>query len=159
MRLYFVFLILLVSSCSPNDSKPNTPVETEGIPTVRVAEHFSIEESAKNWTANILDPETGTIEHSFSFTKGEKYKLISLTSTVNGMVSILDATDCLAGIGKFDYVHDSKIKELQYSSRMSAKVDNTAIQDGHKLYHHVFLFTEKGKRGRTKRSSTFTFYC
>jgi hypothetical protein len=28
---------------------------------------------------------------------------------------------------------------------MSAKVDNTAIQDGHNLYHHVFLFTEKGK--------------
>ena len=40
---------------------------------------------------------------------------------------------------------DSKIKELQYSSRMSAKVDNTAIQDGHNLYHHVFLFTEQGK--------------
>jgi hypothetical protein len=42
---------------------------------------------------------------------------------------------------------DSKIKELQYSSRMSAKIDNTAIQDGHNLYHHVFLFTENGKWG------------
>jgi len=40
---------------------------------------------------------------------------------------------------------DSKIKELQYSSRMSAKVDNTAIQDGHNLYHHCFFFTENGK--------------
>ena len=38
-----------------------------------------------------------------------------------------------------------KIQELKYSSRMSAKVDNTAIQDGHDLYHHVFLFTEDGK--------------
>lgn len=27
---------------------------------------------------------------------------------------------------------------------MAAKVDNTAIQDGHQLYHHVFLFTEDG---------------
>jgi len=38
-----------------------------------------------------------------------------------------------------------KIEELKYSSRMAAKVDNAAIQDGHNLYHHVFLFTEGGK--------------
>ena len=37
-----------------------------------------------------------------------------------------------------------KINELKYSSRMAAKVDNTAIQDGHQLYHHVFIFTENG---------------
>ncbi len=48
-------------------------------------------------------------------------------------------------IGEIFSFTDSKIKELQYSSRMSAKVDNTAIQDGHNLYHHVFLFTENGK--------------
>ncbi len=48
-------------------------------------------------------------------------------------------------IGEVFSFTDSKIKELQYSSRMSAKVDNTAIQDGHNLYHHVFLFTERGK--------------
>lgn len=33
---------------------------------------------------------------------------------------------------------------LIYASRMSAKVDNTAIQDGYQLYHHVFIFTSKG---------------
>ncbi|UCD36294.1 MAG: DUF763 domain-containing protein [Nitrospiraceae bacterium] len=33
---------------------------------------------------------------------------------------------------------------LIYASRMSAKVDNTAVQDGYQLYHHVFLFTRKG---------------
>lgn len=48
-------------------------------------------------------------------------------------------------IGEIFSFTDSKIKELQYSSRMSAKVDNAAIQDGHNLYHHVFLFTENGK--------------
>lgn len=30
-------------------------------------------------------------------------------------------------------------------SRISAKVDNTAIQDGYTLYHHVFFFTTSGK--------------
>jgi hypothetical protein len=38
----------------------------------------------------------------------------------------------------------NKKNELKYSSRMAAKVDNTAIQDGHQLYHHVFIFTENG---------------
>jgi len=39
---------------------------------------------------------------------------------------------------------DKKISELQYASRMSAKVDNSCVQDGYQLYHHAFIFTEKG---------------
>ena len=34
---------------------------------------------------------------------------------------------------------------LIYASRMSAKVDNTAVQDGYQLYHHAFFFTYKGE--------------
>jgi hypothetical protein len=34
--------------------------------------------------------------------------------------------------------------KLVYSSKISAKVDNTAIQDGFQLYHHTFIFTKKG---------------
>ncbi len=34
--------------------------------------------------------------------------------------------------------------ELVYASKMSAKVDSTAIQDGYQLYHHNFFFTENG---------------
>jgi hypothetical protein len=33
---------------------------------------------------------------------------------------------------------------LVYASRMSAKVDSAAVQDGYQLYHHTFLFTVKG---------------
>jgi hypothetical protein len=33
---------------------------------------------------------------------------------------------------------------LVYASRMSAKVDNSAVQDGYQLYHHSFLFTASG---------------
>jgi hypothetical protein len=39
----------------------------------------------------------------------------------------------------------SLVERLQYCSRMAAKVDNTAIQDGHTLYHHVFIFSENKK--------------
>ena len=33
---------------------------------------------------------------------------------------------------------------LVYASRMSAKVDSSAVQDGYQLYHHTFLFTPNG---------------
>jgi hypothetical protein len=34
---------------------------------------------------------------------------------------------------------------LVYTSRISAKVDNSAVQDGYQLYHHSFVFTAEGK--------------
>jgi hypothetical protein len=34
---------------------------------------------------------------------------------------------------------------LLYASRMSAKVDNSAVQDGYQLYHHVFFFSKEGQ--------------
>ncbi|MGD2080481.1 MAG: DUF763 domain-containing protein [Nitrospirota bacterium] len=34
---------------------------------------------------------------------------------------------------------------LVYASRMSAKVDNSAVQDGYRLYHHVLVFSRGGE--------------
>jgi hypothetical protein len=34
---------------------------------------------------------------------------------------------------------------LVYASRMSAKVDSAAVQDGYQLYHHAFFFTPSGE--------------
>jgi len=36
------------------------------------------------------------------------------------------------------------ITELQYASRMAAKVDSSAVQDGYQIYHHFFVFTSRG---------------
>jgi hypothetical protein len=33
---------------------------------------------------------------------------------------------------------------LVYASRMSAKVDSAAVQDGYQIYHHCFIFTRSG---------------
>jgi len=45
---------------------------------------------------------------------------------------------------KFSFSSD-KIQNLQYASKMSAKVDNTAIQAGYQLYHHTFFVSKDGK--------------
>jgi hypothetical protein len=36
-------------------------------------------------------------------------------------------------------------ERLIYASRISAKVDNSAVQDGYQLYHHSFVFTAQGQ--------------
>jgi len=38
----------------------------------------------------------------------------------------------------------AKISSLLHASRMAAKVDSAAVQDGYSLYHHVILFDEQG---------------
>jgi hypothetical protein len=51
----------------------------------------------------------------------------------------------IKGVGSRFNLSSDSIEELQYLSRMAAKIDSVAVQDGHGLYHHVFLFNEKGK--------------
>ncbi len=40
-------------------------------------------------------------------------------------------------------LNEKKKNELMRSSRLSAKVDNSLLQDGFQLYHHSFFFTKK----------------
>ena len=52
---------------------------------------------------------------------------------------------------------------LVKASRLAAKVDNTAVQDGHQLYHHTFVFTPTGswcvvQQGMSDRTRTARRY-
>jgi hypothetical protein len=51
----------------------------------------------------------------------------------------------IAAVGEDFGLSSQKIDVLKRSSKMSAKVDNTAVQDGYSLYHHAFFLTEDGK--------------
>jgi uncharacterized protein len=49
------------------------------------------------------------------------------------------------------------------ASKLTAKVDNTAVQDGHQLYHHTFVFTPSGswcvvQQGMSDRTRTARRY-
>jgi hypothetical protein len=51
----------------------------------------------------------------------------------------------IAAVGeKFGFSQET-INDLIYTSRMTAKVDNTAIQSGYQLYHHALLVTKEEK--------------
>ena len=43
----------------------------------------------------------------------------------------------------FDF-SDEDVERLRYASRMVAKVDNTAVQAGYRLYHHTMFIAEDG---------------
>ena len=49
-----------------------------------------------------------------------------------------------AEIENFGHLLKVNPSPLVYASRMSAKVDNSALQDGYQLYHHTFFFTADG---------------
>lgn len=47
-------------------------------------------------------------------------------------------------VGSEFSLSSAKVESLKKASRLSAKVDNSCIQDGYQLYHHSFFFTERG---------------
>lgn len=65
----------------------------------------------------------------------------------------------IAMVGKKYGFSEQTIKTLTYASKMTAKVDNTAIQAGYHLYHHTFLITRDEKwsvvqQGMSKQDHT-----
>ena len=51
----------------------------------------------------------------------------------------------IGNVGEKYGFSSGKIKALCYASKMSAKVDNTAVQAGYQLYHHAFFVAEDEK--------------
>ena len=47
--------------------------------------------------------------------------------------------------GSMFHLSNEEIQQLEYASRMVAKVDNAAIQAGYPLYHHSFFMTVDGE--------------
>jgi hypothetical protein len=51
----------------------------------------------------------------------------------------------IGSVGEKFGLSTDKIENLRYASKMSAKVDNAAIQAGYQLYHHAFFVAENGR--------------
>jgi uncharacterized protein len=61
-----------------------------------------------------------------------------------GKTSRKTPSDIAVAGEKFGFSEET-IDQLTYTSRLTAKVDNTAIQAGYQLYHHAFLVTKDEK--------------
>ncbi len=48
-------------------------------------------------------------------------------------------------IKEIGYRKSMNVDSLIYTSKITAKVDNSALQDGYSIYHHTIIFTSKGE--------------
>lgn len=60
-----------------------------------------------------------------------------------GKVSLQAPVEIEAASKAFKF-GEEQVRSLLYASRMSAKVDNAAVQSGYPLYHHAFFLTKNG---------------
>lgn len=60
-----------------------------------------------------------------------------------GAKAVNTVNDIAAACETFS-LSDAKLNELVYASRISAKIDNAAVQDGYTLYHHTMLMADDG---------------
>jgi hypothetical protein len=74
--------------------------------------------------------------------KGMESELGFFTAGGKGKVSRRTPDEILIHADKHSLGIDAP--GLVYASKMSAKVDSTAVQDGYQLYHHVFFFDAAG---------------
>lgn len=61
------------------------------------------------------------------------------------------------------YLPEGYIRNLEYNSKMAAKVDSSLVQDGYQLYHHSFFFSRNGawtvvQQGMNKESRSARRY-
>lgn len=51
----------------------------------------------------------------------------------------------IVNAGEIFSLSSRRVDELVHTSKISAKIDNSCIQDGYQLYHHSFILNEKGE--------------
>ncbi|UCE92266.1 MAG: DUF763 domain-containing protein [Methanobacteriota archaeon] len=59
--------------------------------------------------------------------------------------NVRDAVGQIRWLADAGFISDASANELERSSRLSAKVDSCAVQDGHDIYHHTIIFDESGR--------------
>lgn len=111
---------------------------------------------AFDWDASgLTTTTTGALKEAL---RGTERSLGIFVAGGKGKTSLKTPTD----ITRYGDWYGIDPKPLVYASKMSAKVDNSAVQDGFTLYHHSFIFIKDGlwtvvqqgmstERGRARR--------
>ncbi len=121
----------------------------------KIAEAIIIEYGTKEFLKRISDP---FFFQSFSCVVGFDWHSSGTTTTLLGALKSTNLHDYGLGIAggkgstarktpeEIETISEkigSDPEKIIYASKISAKVDSSAVQDGFELYHHVILFDEK----------------
>lgn len=152
MRLFLILLIgVSLTGCGGQEPNPGCAAQDEqsaiyeGPLKIEYATHFDLERTQKGIDLHILDPDTGEREETFHLDPTKKYSLISLSSTLNGMLSILGSGDHLRGISDIQYVYDPDIRKryaqgkiLDYGDESAQSLEKLAASGANTILYSGF---------------------
>ena len=109
--LYIILGTILIASCKRKNEAccQEKIISEKNTISIDFASNFDLIRTNVGYSLEILNPENGEVERSYSIQPDSAYKMISLSATLNGMISILNAQNSLVGIGDKNYIFDSKI--------------------------------------------------
>lgn len=124
-KMRFGFLLFIIFACN---GKPTSLSNEDAVLTLKnsFAENFRLTEKTNGCILEILDPTSNKVELSQFIPSDKKHKIISLSSTLNGMLSILNSTDHLVGIAKEHHVFDPEIRRKLNSGEIIAFGDESS---------------------------------
>jgi len=150
--LFIVGILLLLAGCGeesiadrlvPDHDSPGEQIS--GTLSIEFAENFELKRTEDGYLVNIIDPNTGDIEKTYTIERARKKKIIGLTSTLNGMLSILGETDLLVGVSSMDYVYDVNIREkferqeiTEFGDETSHSVEKIIASDANTILYSGF---------------------
>lgn len=110
--IFLASILLLLSGCT--SSTHNEPIRTGDYDEVEIqyAENFKLNKIENGYLLELLEPGTNIVSDSYKIYPSKNKKIISLTSTLNGMLAILESQDLLVGISDDEHIYDSRIMKL-----------------------------------------------
>lgn len=143
----FLTILATLYSCNEDVALKETPNHEHSTKAFNIeyADHFKLAREGDDIILEIIHPENGSIDKTIQITPDSDLKIISLTSTLNGMLSILDGTDQLVGVSSIDYVFDNEIKErfndnfiLEYGDETTQSVEKILASSANIVFHSGF---------------------
>ncbi len=129
LKFLSILSLFVLFSCQQNKEK--TCCEETVIDSIQVsidyASNFDLLKTESGYSLSIISPENGEIEKTIEIVPSKKHKIISLTSTLNGMISILHEQKQLVGISNIDFVYDPTITDLYSKNEIIPFGDETAL--------------------------------
>lgn len=107
----YILSIFVLISCTESINSNSPKTNKVEIPLL-FAEHFKLFKVKSNFELQILDPDTKKIEKTYLISAFKKRSIISMSSTLNGMISILNARKHLLGVSEIKYVYDSTLLDM-----------------------------------------------
>lgn len=138
MRFFiYPFILLLFTACSGDSNDLQVDQKMAGT-EIKYAKHYQFHDKEGIRSVEIFDPENGKKECEAVLGEG-KIKIISLSATTTGMLSMLGCQDQIVGVSSFSTIYDSVLqtrmlagKVRQYGDEANYSIESI-VNSGAKL--------------------------